>query len=95
MGLFVPYNLQLVKESQESPAQVEFLVSLMLETPMDSRDQLVDVVVQDLVFEPSVTPFKQIGLAVITNSDNEPKLNFHKFDPKQDSIERVLEFDQA
>jgi len=53
---------------------------------MDSRDQLVDIVVQDIIFEPSTTPFKQMALAIVSNHDNEPKLNFHKFDPRQDSI---------
>lgn len=42
----------------------------MLETPMDTRDQLVDIVVQDIIFEPSTTPFKQMSLAVVSNSES-------------------------
>ena len=48
------------------------------------------MVVQDVTFQPAQTPFKQMGLAVAMNSENEPKMNFHSFDPRQDSIERVL-----
>lgn len=65
----------------------------MLETPISNRDQLVDIVVQDIAFEPNKTPFKQVGLAIVNNNDNEPKLAFHKFNPNEDSIERVFEFD--
>lgn len=50
--------------------------------------------VEDITFEP-LTPFKQINIATVLNNDNEPKLQFVTVNPKQDSIERVLEFDQA
>ena len=70
MGEFVPYNLQLVKAREDTPSEMEFFISAMLETPMDNKDQLVDVVVQDIAFEPSVAPFKQMNLAVTVNIEN-------------------------
>ena len=57
---------------------------------MDSRDQLIDVVVQDIIFEPSQTSFKQMGLVMVLKSENEPKMKFYSFDQREDSIERVL-----
>ena len=90
MGIFVPYNLKIVRDKEDTPAQMEFYISVILETPVDGRDQLIDMVVQDVTFQPAQTPFKQMGLAVVMNSDNEPKMSFHSFDPRQDSIERVL-----
>jgi hypothetical protein len=36
-----------------------------------------------------------MALATVLNNDYEPKLTFLTFNPKEDSIERVLEFDET
>ena len=68
MGAFVPYNLNLVREKEDTPSQLEFYLSVMLETPIDGRDQMIDMVIQDVIFEPSQAPLKQIGLAIVMNN---------------------------
>jgi hypothetical protein len=93
MSAFLPYNIRLFREKEESLAPIEFYFSVLLEAV--GRDRLYDVVVQDVVFEPMSLPFKQMNLAMVLNSENEPKVKFSSFNPREDSIERILEFDQA
>lgn len=93
MGLFIPYNIRLFKDKEQSLTPIEFYFSVMLESA--GRDKLFDVVVQDITFEALSVPFKQMNLALVLNSENEPKIKFCNFNPKEDSIERILEFDEA
>ena len=62
---------------------------------MSSADKLHDIIVADVMFDPMVTPFKQMNIALVSDSDNEPKISFLEHCPNVDSIERILEFDQA
>lgn len=48
MGLFLPYNIRLLKDKEESLSPIEFYFSVMLESA--GRDRLFDVVVQDITF---------------------------------------------
>jgi hypothetical protein len=86
MGRFLPYNICLVKDRQEGLAAIQFFFSIVLEAPLDNRDRLLDVIVSDITFEPLVVPFKQMNLATVFNSENEPKLQFYNFKPEGDSI---------
>lgn len=66
MGLFIPYNIRLFKDKEESLTPIEFYFSVMLESA--GRDKLFDVVVQDITFEALSVPFKQMNLALVLNS---------------------------
>jgi hypothetical protein len=38
--------------------------------PTDAKDQLVDLIFENVTFEPASTPFKQMALAIVMNRDN-------------------------
>jgi hypothetical protein len=85
MGIFVPYNIKALAD-KDSSTPTEFYFSLLLECPQNDRDNLHDIVVTDITLQPLVAPFKSMALATLINQDNEPKIKFFVFDPKQDSI---------
>lgn len=53
------------------------------------------MIIADVTFDSLVTPSKQMNLALTINGEEDPKISFYEFCPAVDSIERVLEFDQA
>ena len=59
------------------------------------KEKLHDLIVADVLFDPLVVPYKQINLALVVNSEDEPVVNFIEFNPSVDSIERLLEFELA
>lgn len=65
-----------------------------MESSKAQKDKLYDIIVADIIFDPLVLPYKQINLALMMNSEDEPSLNFLEFNPAVDSIERLLEFDE-
>jgi hypothetical protein len=50
MGKFIPYNIRLFKEKEESVTPTEFYFSALLEAPINGRDKLYDVIVSDITF---------------------------------------------
>ena len=63
--------------------------------PYNQKDRLHDFLVNDVTFDPIIAPFKTFNLVMVSDSENEPRLNFYPFNVKSDSIERIFEFDET
>lgn len=89
MGPFVPYNLKL-RDSKDSTSPTDFFISAILEAATSSHDKLHDIIVADVVFEPTNGPFKQVNLALVSDAEEEPNIKFLEHCPNEDNIERIL-----
>ena len=47
-----------------------------MEMAPSKKEKLHDIIVADILFDPLVVPYKQINLALVVNSEDEPNVNF-------------------
>lgn len=98
MNPFTPYNLSI---SKKESFQCTFMISALLECRSKPSERLYDIIVNDVLFEPLPKEVARMAL-ILTTGDTDPKyvcvylrLRFYNLDEKEDSLERVLEFDDA
>jgi hypothetical protein len=49
---------------------IELYFSVIVEAPYNQKDKLYDIIVNDINFEPLITPFKSFNLVLVSESEN-------------------------